>query len=219
VGDRPLTDIARDVARRIKDVKFPFEYHAEMQGEHEERRAFLRSTYGYMAAAAVLIFLVVQAAVGSWRLAALSLVGVPIALLGSFIAVAIADGAFSLGSLLGLVTVLGLTVRQGLGLVSRFQDLERQEGMGFGEELIRRGLAEQLNAILASSAVTALVVLPFVVMGDVAGLEIAHPIAVVVLGGIVTSLLAILFVAPALYLRFGRNSAADRLGLEPAAVP
>ena len=75
VSGRPLSDVTREVAQRISDVKFPFEYHAQVLGEHVERRSALRSIYAHLAAAAVLIFLLLQAAMGSWRLAALSALG------------------------------------------------------------------------------------------------------------------------------------------------
>ena len=84
----------------------------------------------------------------------------------------------------------------------------------FGEKLVRRGMLEQFPTIIASSATTLALVLPFAITGDVAGLEIAHPLALSVLGGVVTMTLGILLVLPALYLRFGAGWTADRLDLE-----
>jgi Cu/Ag efflux pump CusA len=219
VDERPLGDVAQDVAKSIKQVTFPFEHHAEVQGEYIEQRAALRSIYSYMAAAAVLMFLLMQAVLRSWPLAALSLLGVPIAVLGGLAAIAITDGTFSLGSLLGLGAVLALTVRQGVGLVAHFQHLQLHEGEPFGEKLVRRGVQEQFPSIMASSVTTLVLVLPFAILGDVAGLEIAHPLAIVVVGGIVTSTLGTLLVVPALYARFGGGWTADRLDLETGAAP
>jgi Cu/Ag efflux pump CusA len=88
------------------------------------------------------------------------------------------------------------------------------EGEPFGEKLVRRGVQEQFPSVIASSVTTLALLLPFAIMGDVAGLEIAYPLAVVVLGGIVTSTLGTLFVLPALYARFGGGWTADRLDLE-----
>jgi Cu/Ag efflux pump CusA len=219
VDERPLGDVANDVAKGVKQVTFPFEHHAEVVGEYIEQRAALRSIYSYMAAAAVLMFLLMHAALRSWALAALSLLGVPIAVLGSLAAIAITDGTFSLGSLLGLGAVLALTVRQGVGLVAHFQHLQLHEGEPFGEKLVRRGVQEQFPSIMASSVTTLVLVLPFAILGDVAGLEIAHPLAIVVVGGIVTSTLGTLLVVPALYARFGGGWTADRLDLETGAAP
>jgi Cu/Ag efflux pump CusA len=212
--DRAPGAVAHDVANSIKQVTFPFEHHAEVLGEYKEQRAALLSIYSYMAAAAVLMFLLTQAVLRSWGLTALSLLGVPIAVLGGLAAIVITKGTFSLGSVLGLVAVFALTVRQGISLIAHFQYLQLHEGELFGEALVRRGIREQFSSIMASSATTLVLMLPFAIFGDVAGLEIASPIAVVMLGGVVTSTLAILFVLPALYLRFGADWTADRLDLE-----
>ncbi len=214
VDEQPLADVANDVAKSIKQVTFPFEHHAEVLGEYNEQRTALRSIYGYMAAAGVLMFLLTQAVLRSWALTALSLLGVPIAVLGGLAAIAIGNGDFSLGSLLGLGAVLALTVRQGIGLVAHFQHLQLHEGEPFGEALVRRGLREKFPSIMAASVTTFVLVLPFAIIGDVAGLEIAYPLAVAVLGGIVTSTLAVLLVLPGLYARFGAGWTADRLDLE-----
>jgi Cu/Ag efflux pump CusA len=160
------------------------------------------------------IFLVVQAALGSWRLALMAIAGVPVALLGGFAAVLLSGGHFALGSLLGFIAVLALAVRNGIGLVRHFQALELQ-GAAFGEALVQRGVRERFPAIVSAAIVTALLVLPFVVLGDVAGLEIVHSAALVMLGGMVSVLLLILLCIPALYLRFGTQTARDTLGLVP----
>jgi Cu/Ag efflux pump CusA len=214
VDERALGEVADDVAKSIKQIAFPFEHRAEVLGEYKEQRAALRSIYSYMAAAAVLMFLLTQAVLRSWALSALSLLGIPIAVLGGLAAIAITDGTFSLGSLLGLGAVLALMVRQGVGLIAHLQYLQLNEGEPFGEKLVRRGVQEQFPSVIASSVTTLALVLPFAIMGDVAGLEIAHPLAVVVLGGVVTSTLGTLLVLPALYARFGGGWTADRLDLE-----
>jgi Cu/Ag efflux pump CusA len=214
LDERGLGDVADDVAKSIRQITFPFEHRAEVLGEYKDQRAALRSIYSYMAAAAGLMGLLTQAALRSWALTALSLLGVPIAVLGGLAAIAITDGTFSLGSLLGLGTVLALTVRLGVGLVAHFQHLQLNEGEPFGENLVRRGVEEQFPSIIASSATTLALVLPFAIMGDVAGLEIAYPLAVVVLGGVVTLTLGTLLVLPALYARFGAGWTADRLDPE-----
>lgn len=211
VEGRSLSAVTTEVARRLKDVAFPFEYHALVRGEYIERKAAFNSLYSYFAAAAVLIFLLLQAALGSWRLTLLSAMGVPIALLGGLLAVLAGGGVFSLGSLLGFVTVLSLTVRNDIMLVRHFQDLERHEG-AHGAALVTRGVRDRFAPIVTTAITTGLLALPFVALGDVAGLEIAHPAAVVILGGLVTSTMLSLFVVPALYLRFGSSPVADPLG-------
>jgi Cu/Ag efflux pump CusA len=215
VDERALGDVADEVARTVKQVAFPFEHRAEVLGEYKEQQASLRSIYGYVVGAAIVMFLLMQAVLRSWKLTALSLLGVPIAVLGGVAAIPLTEeGTFSLGSLLGLAAVLALTVRQAVGLVAHFQHLQLNEGEQFGKALARRGVREQLPSIIASSIATIALVLSFAVMGDVAGLEIAHPLAVVVLGGVVTATLGTLLVLPALYVRFAAGWTKDRIDLE-----
>lgn len=211
VEGRPLGEVMREVARRIADVQFPFEYHAQILGEHVERRTALRSIYPHIAVAAVLIFLLLQVALGSWLLAALSMLGIPVALFGGLVTTGISGGTLSLGALLGFVTILGFTVRNGIMLVEQFRSLEQSGAEAFGEALVRRGLREQFVPVVASAVVLGLAVLPFALLGSIAGLEIAHPMAVVILGGVVTSTAVTLLMIPALYLRFGAAAAADEL--------
>ena len=218
VSGRSLNDVTHEVAQRISDVKFPFEYHAQILGEHVERRTALRSIYGHLAAAAVLVFLLLQAAIGSWRLAALSVLGIPVALFGGLLAMAIAGDIFSFGSLLGFVPVLGLTVRSSIMMVRHLQQLEHGGVEPFGEALVQRGVREQFFPVIATAIAVCMAVLPFAVLGSTAGLEIAHPMAVVILGGVVASTLVTLIVTPAFYLRFGAATAADELHLEEAKV-
>lgn len=214
VSGRSIGEVTREVAQKISQIKFPYENHAQVLGEHVERRSALRSIYPHLATAAVLIFLLLQAAMGSWRLAALSALGIPVAMLGGFVAAAIAGGNFALGSLLGLVAVLGFTVHSSLMMVRHFQQLEQSGAESFGEMLVRRGVQEQFTSVVATAIIVIAAVLPIVVYGNVGGLEIAHPMAVVILGGMITSTVVTLFMTPALYLKYGTATAVDALQLE-----
>jgi Cu/Ag efflux pump CusA len=89
-------------------------------------------------------------------------------------------------------------------LVSHYRHLEQEEGMPFGRELVMRGAEERLAPILMTALATALALVPIVLGGTRAGYEIEHPLAVVILGGLVTSTALNLFVVPSLYLRFGK---------------
>jgi Cu/Ag efflux pump CusA len=206
--DKDLATVSSEVARRIKEVTFPFEYHAQVLGEHFSRRAAFRSLRGYLVAATIVAFLVLQASLGSWRLAAISLVSVPLTILGCLIASAIGGMEFTLGSMLGIAAALALMIRSGIMLVQHFQRLERNEGEPFGEALIARGVSERFSTIVATALSVLLFFLPFVVLGDIAGLEIVHPMAVAIIGGVVASTLITLCVIPALYLRFGAGAVA-----------
>ena len=114
-------------------------------------------------------------------------------------------GIISLGSLVGFFTVFGIAARNGILLINHCQHLEEQEGMPFGRELVLRGARERLAPILMTSLATGLALVPLVVLGSRPGHEIEHPLAVVILGGLVTSTLLSLLVLPSLYLRFGHG--------------
>ncbi len=112
-------------------------------------------------------------------------------------------GVLSLGSLVGFVTVLGIAARNGILLVSHYRHLQTEEGRTFGLELVLEGSAERLVPILMTASTAALALLPLVLKGNVPGNEIERPMALVILGGLVTSTLLNLFLLPALYARFG----------------
>ena len=209
VSGRSVDAVTREARRRIREVAFPFEYHAEVLGEYVERSAAWRSVYSYLIAAVVAIVLLLHAALGSWRLAALLILGAPVAALGGFVAASLGGGVLTLGSFLGFLAILGLALRNGIIQIQRFQYLEQQEA-GRGSSLILRGVEERLRPVVASTITTGAIVLPFVALGNVAGLEILHPAAVVILGGLVTSAIFALFVLPALYPRFAAAIAATR---------
>ena len=119
----------------------------------------------------------------------------------------IGGGILSLGSLVGFFTVFGIAARNGILMINHFQHLERFEGETFGPELVMRGALERLSPILMTTLATGLALVPLVVAGNSPGHEIEHPLAVVIVGGLVTSTLLNLFVVPSLYLRFGRRTA------------
>jgi Cu/Ag efflux pump CusA len=206
VSGRSLGSVESDVEAALRNVQFPLEYHAEVLGNATDQQAAQRRTLAIAAIAAVVIFLLLQAAFGSWRLAAVTFLILPMALVGGVLAVLATGGVLSLGALVGFVLVLGIAVRNLVMLVSHFQHLERDDGETFGPGLVMRGAGERLPPILLTAVATALVLVPLLVLGNVPGQEILQPMAVAVLGGLVTATLLNLFVAPALYLRFGSNA-------------
>ena len=205
VRGRDLDGVLADVERRVAGVEFPLEYHAEVVGESTEREAGAGRVLAFAVAAAIAIFLLLQAAFGSWRLATLLFLTLPLGLVGGVLAALASGGTVSLGSLVGFLAVFALAARNGILLVDRYRRLELDEGAPFGPGLVVRGAEERFAPILMTAVATALAVLPFLLLGDVAGHEIAHPMAVVVLGGLVTSTLVTLFVLPALCQRFMSN--------------
>jgi CzcA family heavy metal efflux pump len=214
VRGRDLGSVARQVDASVKAIKFPRGYDAEVLGEFQERQAAQRRLMVFAIGAGIAILLLLQAAFGSFRLAALSLLTLPMALVGGVLAAYLGGGIISLGSLVGFFTVMGIAARNGILLINHFQHLERYEGEAFGPALVLRGARERLSPILMTALATGLAVVPLVITGDIPGHEIEHPLAVVILGGLFTSTLLNLFVVPSLYLRFGRRR--SRSQPEPA---
>src|SRR5262245_48332169 len=203
VRGRDLGSVVRDVEEHLKTVQFPLGYHAHLLGEAAERHAAQRGMLlaGLMTAVGILFLL--HAAFRSWRLAGLAFLALPAALAGGVLAAYAGDRIVSLGSLVGFLTVLGIAVRNGILMIHHFQHLERSEGVPFGPALILRGARERLSPILMTTLATGLALVPLAITGDIPGMEIEHPMAVVILGGLVTSSLLNLFVVPPLYLRVG----------------
>jgi CzcA family heavy metal efflux pump len=212
IGTRDLASIMRDVEARLATVEFPREYRAVVQGEIVELRNARGRLLLFAGLAAVGVFLLLHAAFESLRLAALSFLTLPSALVGGILAAWAAGGVISLGSLVGFLTVLGIAARNGIMMINHFQHLERYEGERFGVGLVLRGAAERLRPILMTALTAGLAIVPLVIYGNLPGHEIEYPMAVVILGGLVTSTLLNLFIVPALYLRFGAG--AQRTGAE-----
>ncbi len=155
---------------------------------------------------AIGIFLILHASFRNVWLATLIFLALPAALVGSVLAAYVGGGNLSLGSLVGIITVLGIAARNGILLIQHYRHLETEEGEPFGLELVLRGAGERLSPILMTTLCTALALLPLVVAGSIPGHEIEHPMAVVILGGLVTSTILTLFVVPILYLRYGSRT-------------
>jgi Cu/Ag efflux pump CusA len=205
VGGRDLGSVAQDVQAAVDATSFDRGYHAEVIGEYKERQNAEATLVRNALLALVTILLLLQVSFGSWRLASLVLLTLPMALVGGVLAAYIGGGIISLGSLVGFFTVFGISARNGILLINHCQHLEKHEGEPFGPQLVLRGAKERLSPILMTSLATGLAVVPLVILGDRPGHEIEYPLAVVILGGLFTSTVLNLFVVPSLYLRFGQR--------------
>ena len=205
VEGRDLGSVAGNVERRLQSIRFPQEYHAELLGEFAERQEAQKRLLLFGLVAAIGILLLLQISLKSWRLATLSFITLPMALVGGALAAWLSGGVLSLGSLVGFYTVFGIAARNGILMINHFQHLEDHEGERFGRDLVLRGAQERLSPILMTTLATGLALIPLVIAGNIPGHEIEHPLAIVVVGGLVTSTLLNLFVVPPLYLRFGRR--------------
>jgi CzcA family heavy metal efflux pump len=204
VKGRDLGSVAVDVAETLEDTVFPLGYHAELIGEYAERQAASRQLLIAGALAVMAIFFLLVTSFQNVRLATLTFFTLPWALVGGVLAAFFSSGLLSLGSLVGLLTILGIATRNGIMMISHFKHLEEEEGEKFGPALVKRGARERIAPILMTALTTGLALVPIAFAGPIPGHEIEHPMALVILGGLVTSTLLNLLVVPTLYLRFGK---------------
>ncbi|MEO5887618.1 MAG: efflux RND transporter permease subunit [Anaerolineales bacterium] len=205
VKDRDLGSVAADVETALGNVEFPIGYHAEVLGEFKEREAAQSKLLLAGSIAVIAIFFLLYTSFNNWRMTFLTFFTLPWALVGGALAAYLSSGIISLGSMVGLLTILGIATRNGIMMISHFKHLEEEEGEAFGPALVLRGARERIAPIMMTALTTGLALLPLVIAGDIPGQEIEYPMAMVILGGLVTSTLLNLLVVPTLYLRFGKS--------------
>jgi CzcA family heavy metal efflux pump len=205
VRGRDLGSVARDIQKLVLE-KIPFEhgYHPEFLGEFAARQESQQRLLILAGLSLVGILLLLYVDFKSWKLTLLVFLTIPFALVGGVFSAALTGGVLSLGSLVGFVTVLGIAARNGIMLVSHYRHLETEEGQAFGIDLVLRGSEERLAPILMTALTTGLALVPLIIGGNLPGNEIEFPMAVVILGGLVTSTLLNLFLLPPIYAAFGR---------------
>ncbi|MBZ0173410.1 MAG: efflux RND transporter permease subunit, partial [Phycisphaerales bacterium] len=175
VRGRDLGAVHADVKAAMERVEFPLEYYPELLGEYTERLGAQRKMFNISILAMIVVFLLLQASFSRGRLAAISFVLLPAALVGGVLAAYLTGGIISLGSLVGFLTVLGISARNGILMINHFQHLEREEGMTFGVDLVLRGARERLAPILMTAITTGLALVPLAIQGQIPGHEIEHP--------------------------------------------
>jgi Cu/Ag efflux pump CusA len=216
VAGADLGGVARAVEAAVADVPFAAGYHPKVLGEYAALKESRQQLWTTGLLCLIGILLLVWTVFRSMAITALVGVSLPFALVGGVIAVALTGGVLSLGSLVGFVTVIGISARNGIMLLSHYDHLRRVEGEAFGDALVLRGATERLVPILMTALCAGLALLPLVIAGNAPGHEIEHPMAIVILGGLVSSTLLNLLLMPALYRRFGGPAAATAM---PDAVP
>ena len=203
-----VTGAKKQVAAR---VNFPKGIYAVFSGAAEATAQAQQQLLLNSVIAGVGILLLLIVVTGTWRNLLLILVNVPFALVGGVLAVFLTshlgeagEGGLTIGSLVGFVTLFGITTRNSIMMISHFEHLVQKEGMTWGLEAAVRGAAERLVPILMTAIVTAIGLLPLAIGSGEAGREIEGPMAIVILGGLITSTALNLLVLPTLALRYGR---------------
>jgi Cu/Ag efflux pump CusA len=205
VRNRDLTSFVADARRAIEQkVKFPVGFYPVFSGASEARSQAQQEilTHGVLAGVGIVILL--SMAMHSFPNLLLVLVNLPFALVGGVLAAVLSGGNLSIGSLVGFVTLFGITTRNSIMMISHFEHLVTQEGEEWGMHAVVRGASERLTPVLMTATVTALGLLPLALGSGQAGREIEGPMAIVILGGLITSTALNLLVLPALALRFAK---------------
>jgi CzcA family heavy metal efflux pump len=213
-----LGGVMKEVQNRVDKIEMPIGYHAVVLGEYAERQAAQRRMMIFAIGGIIGVFLILLESFGNFRLAVLGFLTLPSALVGGILAAYFTGDVISLGSLVGFLTVFGIAARNKIMLINHYQHMEKYEGAVFGPELALRGAIERLSPILMTALATGLALVPLVVTGNIPGHEIEYPMAIVILGGMVTSTLLNLFVVPSLYLRFGRGTKESVIEETPVVV-
>jgi Cu/Ag efflux pump CusA len=209
-GERDLGSVYRDVETALASIKFPHGFHPELLGEYTESLKAQSKMFYTATISLLVIFILLVTVLGSVKLAIISFLCLPAAMVGGVLAAYFGGGIISLGSMVGFLTILGIAARNGILMIDHFQHLEREEGVEFGPDLVLRGSRERLAPILMTSLCTGVALVPLVLAGQIPGNEIELPMAIVILGGLVTATLLNLFVIPSLYLRFGARRASEK---------
>lgn len=207
IQGRALNDVQQDIEKGLQQLQFPLSYHAEILTQYAEQQNSAQWLWLLAAVAAAGILVLLQTALGSWRLGATVFLGLIAALSGGVLAAQMTGGINSLISLPAFSAVLGIAVRGSILLIRHARSLGSDDSAAYGPALVIRSARDRLMPVLMSALMTALALLPLVLIGGVVGKEIIQPLAVIIWGGLLTTTLFLLFVLPALLLRFGPGRA------------
>ena len=208
VAGRDLGSVVGDMRSRISaQVKLPSGYFVEYGGQFEAQQAATKTLSYLTIFSLVAIFFILLKALGDWHSALQVMINIPLALIGAIAALLLTGGVFSIATLVGFISLVGITSRNGIMMISHYHHLLREEGEDFSEEMVIRGSLERLVPVLMTALTAGLSLVPLAIAAGAPGKEILHPLAVVVLGGILTSTLLDQIVTPAVFFKFGRHAA------------
>jgi HME family heavy-metal exporter len=216
-GKRDMAAIVADIRRVIADMQFPSGYTAELHGTFraQEEATLVIGLLSLVSLA--LIFTVLYQRYQSAALAATILTSIPLALIGSVAALALAGQPLSVASMIGFITLAGIAARNGILKVSHYINLALLEGERFGPALVIRGSLERLSPVLMTALCAGLALVPLLLGAGEPGREILHPVAVTIFGGLISSTVLDTLLTPVLFLRFGARPLARLLAAHEAS--
>ncbi|MCA1555447.1 MAG: efflux RND transporter permease subunit, partial [Acidobacteria bacterium] len=205
VADRDLGSVVREMQERVRaQVQLPEGYFIEYGGQFQAQQEATKRLSVLTAFSLVAIFFLLLKALGDWRSAAQVMVNIPLALIGAIFAMLLTGGVFSVATLVGFISLVGITSRNGIMMISHYLHLMREEGEDFTEHMVIRGSLERLVPVLMTALTAGLSLIPLAIAAGEPGKEILQPLAVVVIGGILTSTLLDQIVTPAVFYKFGK---------------
>src|SRR5574344_1839814 len=198
VAGRDMRSVVNDIQQAVYDkVPMPEGYRVEYGGQFESEAAASKMLFLTSLIALVVILLLLFREFKNLKLAAIILLNLPLALIGGVFAIRISSGVLSIPAIIGFISLFGIAIRNGILLVSNYLRLQKQ-GLPL-EETVRKGSSDRLNAILMTALSGALALIPMAVNGDMSGNEIQSPMAIVILGGLITSTILNIYVIPIVY--------------------
>ena len=205
VAGRDLQGAVDEIEKTIREkIVLPEGYHITYGGQFESARSASRTLLLASLAALLLVFMLLYVEFKEVPLSAMVLLNLPLALIGGIAAIYLTSGIVSIPSIIGFITLFGIATRNGILLISRYRHLQAEENLPL-RDLIRKGSEDRLNPILMTALTSALALVPLVLNGDLSGNEIQSPMAVVVLGGLLTSTLLNIYVIPVVYEWFRKR--------------
>ena len=204
---RALSEIVVDIRAVVANSKLPEGYFITLGGQFQAQEEASRLVGLLSIVSAVLMFVVLYSRYQSTRLALLIMVNIPLALVGAVLGLWLSGQPLSVAALVGFITLAGMSVRNGILMVSHYINLMRFEGESFNHAMILRGSLERLSPVLMTALVTAFALAPLLFEAERPGTEILHPVAVVIFSGLISSTLLDTFLTPAMFWLFGRKDA------------
>jgi heavy-metal exporter, HME family len=222
-GRRDRAEIVADIRGVLAETQWPQGYSATLEGTYQAYEEAAARIGVLSLASLLLIFLVLQSRYRSAVLALIIMVNIPLALIGSVAALWITGLPLSVASMMGFVTLAGISTRNGILKISRYINLALHEGARFGPDLVMRGSLDRLAPVLLTALSAGLALTPLLSGAAEPGREILHPVAVTIFGGLLSSTLFDAVLTPTLFLAFGRKplerlSAASEDALAPAEI-
>jgi CzcA family heavy metal efflux pump len=204
ISGRDLESVVNDIKANIeRDIELPEGYRIEYGGQFENAEAATRTLVLAFIAAVVVIFLLLYIEFKNTALSGIILLNLPLALIGGVFAIFVTSKIMSIPAIIGFITLFGIATRNGILLISNYQ--HRLGDSGSLRETVLKGSLDRLNPILMTALTAALALIPMIINGDKSGNEIQSPMAVVVLGGLITSTLLNIYVIPIVYEMFKKR--------------